>query len=87
MGFAIFFYREDVKNIYTGQIIAYFVTLVMGIKINLVSDITHVVQHQYLCKKNVILLMLLMLLLSIESAWELGQILAVGEGINSFKIS
>ena len=72
---------------YTGQIIAYFVILVMGIKINLVNDITHVVQHQYLCKKNVILLMLLMLLLSIESAWELGHILAVGGGINSFKIS
>ena len=74
---------------YTGQIIAYFVILVMGIKMNLVNDITHVVQHQYLCKKIVILLMLLMLmlLLSIESAWELGHILAVGGGINSFKIS
>lgn len=72
---------------YTGQIIAYFVILVMGIKMNLVNDITHVLQHQYLCKKIVILLMLLMLLLSIESAWELGQILAVGGGINSFKIS
>ena len=72
---------------YTGQIIAFFVILVMGIKMNLVNDITHVLQHQYLCKKIVILLMLLMLLLSIESAWELGQILAVGGGINSFKIS
>ena len=37
---------------YTGQIIAYFLILVMGIKINLVNDITHVVQHQYLCKKS-----------------------------------
>jgi ligand-binding SRPBCC domain-containing protein len=47
MGFNILSDKEDVKNMYPGQIIEYYVTPLFGIKMHWVTEITHVVEHQY----------------------------------------
>ena len=47
MGFTILSEKEDIKKMYPGQIIEYYVTPVMGIKMNWVTEITHVVHHHY----------------------------------------
>ena len=47
MGFTILSDKEDIKKMYPGQIIEYYVTPIMGIKMNWVTEITHVVHHQY----------------------------------------
>lgn len=47
MGFTILSDKEDIKKMYPGQIIHYYVTPVMGIKMNWVTEITHVSHHQF----------------------------------------
>ncbi len=47
MGFNILSDQEDIKIMYPGQIIEYDVTPLMGIKMQWVTEITHVVHHQY----------------------------------------
>ena len=47
MGFNIHSDREDIKHMYPGQIIEYTVTPVLGIKMQWVTEITHVLHHQY----------------------------------------
>ena len=47
MGFTILSDKEDLKKMYPGQIIEYFVTPVMGIKMNWVTEITHVEHLKY----------------------------------------
>ncbi len=47
MGFTILSDKEDIKKMYPGQIIDYYVTPIMGIKMNWVTEITHVAHHQY----------------------------------------
>ncbi len=47
MGFTIISDAEDLKHMYTGQIIEYYVSPVLGIKMHWVTEITHVVHHQY----------------------------------------
>lgn len=45
MGFKIISDKEDIKKMYPGQIIEYYVTPVIGIKINWVTQITHLEHH------------------------------------------
>ena len=47
MGFTILSNKEDIKKMYPGQIIEYYVTPVMGIKMNWVTEITHVEHLKY----------------------------------------
>ncbi len=47
MGFTILSDKEDIKKMYPGQIIHYYVTPIIGIKMNWVTEITHVVHHNY----------------------------------------
>ena len=47
MGFTILSEKDDIRKMYPGQIIEYYVTPVMGIKMNWVTEITHVVHHHY----------------------------------------
>ena len=47
MGFKILSDKEDIKKIYAGQIIDYYVTPIMGIKMSWVTEITHVVHLHY----------------------------------------
>ncbi len=47
MGFTILSDKADIKKMYPGQIIEYYVTPIMGIKMNWVTEITHVAHHQY----------------------------------------
>lgn len=47
MGFNIISDKDDIKQMYPGQIIEYFVTPVLGIKLHWVTEITHVMHHQY----------------------------------------
>ena len=47
MGFTILSDKEDIKKMYPGQIIHYYVTPIMDIKMNWVTEITHVVHHKY----------------------------------------
>jgi ligand-binding SRPBCC domain-containing protein len=47
MGFTILSDKEDIKKMYPGQIIEYYVTPVLGIKLNWVTEITHVAPLEY----------------------------------------
>ena len=47
MGFKILSDQEDIKKMYPGQIIEYKVTPVLGISMQWVTEITHVLHHQY----------------------------------------
>lgn len=47
MGFKILSDKEDIKKMYPGQIIEYYVTPLMGIKMNWVTEITHVEHLHY----------------------------------------
>lgn len=47
MGFKILSDQEDIKKMYPGQIIEYKVTPVLGIGMQWVTEITHVLHHQY----------------------------------------
>jgi ligand-binding SRPBCC domain-containing protein len=47
MGFNIISDKTDVKKMYPGQIIEYYVTPIMGIKLNWVTEITHVENNKY----------------------------------------
>ncbi len=47
MVFKVLSDKEDIKKMYPGQIIEYYVTPVMGIKMNWVTEITHVEHHNY----------------------------------------
>lgn len=47
MGFQILSQEDDLKEMYPGQLIEYYVTPVMGIKMHWVTEITHVQDKQY----------------------------------------
>ncbi len=47
MGFKIISDKDDAKKMYPGQIIEYYVTPLLGIKIHWVTEITHVMHHEY----------------------------------------
>ena len=47
MGFQILSDEEDLKEMYSGQLIEYYVTPVMGIKMHWVTEITHVQDKHY----------------------------------------
>lgn len=47
MGFEIISDTEDLKKMYAGQIIAYYVSPLFGLKMHWVTEITHVVHHNY----------------------------------------
>ena len=47
MGFNIISDPSDSKKMYAGQIIEYYVSPVFGLKMHWVTEITHVVEHQY----------------------------------------
>jgi ligand-binding SRPBCC domain-containing protein len=47
MGFTILSDKEDIKKMYAGQIIDYYVTPLMGLKMSWVTEITHVEHHKY----------------------------------------
>ena len=47
MGFDILSDKDDVKKMYPGQIIEYCVTPLAGLKMHWVTEITHVMHHQY----------------------------------------
>jgi len=47
MGFHILSDKTDVEKMYPGQIIEYYVTPVLGIKLHWVTEITHVMHHRY----------------------------------------
>jgi len=47
MGFKILSDQEDIKKMYPGQIIEYKVTPVLGIGMQWVTEITHVLHHRY----------------------------------------
>lgn len=47
MGFNIISDPSDSQKMYAGQIIEYYVSPVFGLKMHWVTEITHVVEHQY----------------------------------------
>ncbi len=47
MGFDIISDPNDTKTMYAGQIIEYYVSPVLGLKMHWVTEITHVVENQY----------------------------------------
>lgn len=47
MGFHILSDKENIKEMYAGQIIEYYVTPVFGLKMHWVTEITHVENHLY----------------------------------------
>ena len=47
MGFEILSNKEDLKNMYPGQLIEYYVKPVLGIKMHWVTEITHVKEHEF----------------------------------------
>ncbi|PBQ31000.1 hypothetical protein CNR22_04185 [Sphingobacteriaceae bacterium] len=47
MGFHILSDKDDIKKMYPGQIIEYYVTPVLGIKMHWVTEITHAEHHRY----------------------------------------
>ena len=47
MGFTILSDKEDIQKMYTGQIIDYYVTPILGIKLHWVTEITHAELNSY----------------------------------------
>ncbi len=47
MGFKILSHKDDVKKMYPGQIIEYYVTPLLGLKMHWVTEITHTDYHRY----------------------------------------
>ena len=47
MGFKILSDKDDVQEMYPGQIIEYYVTPLLGLKMHWVTEITHVVHNTY----------------------------------------